>query len=118
LKDTEKDDDLKLAPQLAKAELHPNTYQKMKVTNSRWVLSESCAVGLKFIGEERNDPSFKTTAWFLSQIDRWYSIMTSTHPFHGLSAKNFAEKSQFLNDFMDIIRGRNFLIILYVYYLL
>lgn len=97
-----------MAPKLARVQLHPNTFQKMRVSNSKWVMSSSCAAAIKFLAEEKSDETLLTTAWFLEKADEWFEILSSTNSFKGLSRTNFDEKSKVLGDFMTIIRSKSF----------
>jgi hypothetical protein len=99
-----------LAPKLQKAELHPNTFQQMRVTNSTYVINEATSAGLMYLAKERKDSSLETTAWFCQKYHKWLKIMTSSSPLHALSLKKpekYAEARETLEEFMNIVRGIN-----------
>ncbi|XP_065346651.1 uncharacterized protein LOC135943909 [Cloeon dipterum] len=103
----ERDDDLKAAPQLAKAVLNPNTFQKMRVTNTVWVLNESTAAALELMAKERKNSGMMTTAWWIRRFASWFKILVSSHG-TALSFKNrgkFDSAVNSLREYIEITRG-------------
>ncbi|KAK9687871.1 hypothetical protein QE152_g35946 [Popillia japonica] len=70
----------KLAPKSCQEDLIPTHFRTMRVSTSTHVVSHDVSSGLKFLTDELKQPEFKTTAWFIDQIEEWFTIMTSRHP--------------------------------------
>jgi hypothetical protein len=97
----------KLAPKISEEDLVPSHFQKMKVKTSTNVISHSVSSALKFLAEALDKPAYKTTAWFLDQVEKWFYLMTSRHPSCAISKMNpeiYDDSIEFLKNFMDIFR--------------
>ncbi|KAK0146149.1 hypothetical protein N1851_014549 [Merluccius polli] len=71
---------LKLAPNLSRAILEPNHFEKMKVSSAMHIFSEWTSAALKYLVEEEQRPeSNLTTSWFLEKMDHWFDLMSSRH---------------------------------------
>jgi hypothetical protein len=108
LMDIDQKDCLKLAPQLAKTTLTPNTFQKMNVHTSKKVINYETASALDYLSDEQEKPELKTTAWFTIMAFCWFQLMTSTSLISALSHKNeesYQNAISHLNEFMYIIRN-------------
>jgi hypothetical protein len=73
----------------------------MKVKTLTNVISHSVSSALKFLA------AYKTTAWFLDQVEKWFYLMTSRHPSCAISKMNpeiYDDSIEFLKNFMDIFR--------------
>nr|CAI5855991.1 unnamed protein product [Callosobruchus analis] len=95
----------KLAPKLSEEDLLPSHFSKMKVSTSTNVISHCVSSALKFLADELKKPEYLTTAWFLDQIEKWFSLMTSRHPTCALIKFNidiYNETIIFLNDFLEL----------------
>lgn len=105
--DHQKKDSFKLAPKISEEDLVPSHFQKMKVKTSTNVISHSVSSALKFLAEALDKPAYKTTAWFLDQVEKWFYLMTSRHPSCAISKMNpeiYNDSIEFLKNFMDIFR--------------
>ncbi|KAK9739045.1 hypothetical protein QE152_g9293 [Popillia japonica] len=49
----------------------------MRVSTSTHVVSHDVSSGLKFLADELDQPEFKTTAWFIDQIEEWLLVVLS-----------------------------------------
>lgn len=80
---------MKLAPHLKLRYLDPSHYEKMNVSSAVAVLNHAVAaairvlVNLGHLGKES-----LTTAWFLEQVDQWFSFMSSRSISTGMSCLN------------------------------
>ena len=104
--------DLKLAPKFHMGLLHPKHFNKMKVSHAMNVFSMATASGLNFLVEQENFPAaFKTTAWFILQVNHWFDLMSSRHPVLALSKEKpekFEEAVKFLSHFAEMIGSCKF----------
>ncbi|CAM4569919.1 unnamed protein product [Leuciscus chuanchicus] len=70
---------------------------------------EHCQPCLKYMVEqEQRPPSYRTTAWFLEQVDHWFDIMSSRHPVMALSPHKIEEYQKaikFLQDTIQLFSG-------------
>ncbi|KAK0147400.1 hypothetical protein N1851_013126 [Merluccius polli] len=67
---------LKLAPNLSRAILEPNHFEKMKVSSAMHIFSEWTSAALKYLVEEEQRPeSNLTTSWFLEKMDHWFDLI-------------------------------------------
>lgn len=102
----QKDFDFFLAPKLNEADLLPDHFQKMKVSNATNIISRDVSSSLEFLSITLDKPEYLTTAWYINLIERWFTLMTSRHPtlaLSKLSVIKYNETIQFLQDFMQII---------------
>ena len=81
--------DLKLAPKLAPSLLEPSHFNKMKVGEATRVVSHEVSAALLHLVEtEGKDESYRSTAWFLAKMRRWFDLLTSRCPLLALSHMN------------------------------
>jgi len=84
----------------------PNYFDKMKVSKATSVINMDVAASLSYlVDNEDYHSSYKTTAWFIRQVAKWFTLMSSRNPVVGLSKLNpekYMETLQFLNKFMDL----------------
>lgn len=99
---------LSLVPKLKSKLLdNKNHFQKMKVSNATAIISHQVASALKFVGNELDNESYITTAWFISFISKWFKLMTSRTLKLALSKLNerkFNQSINFLNEVIKVIR--------------
>ncbi|XP_064468717.1 uncharacterized protein LOC135382992 [Ornithodoros turicata] len=99
---------LKLAPRLKLKHLSGNHFDKMNVSTACALFSHSVAAALKLLVEHRKiDVTALTTAWFLEQVFKWFSLMTSRTPTMALSdmcPEKGKEAKLFLLEFMEMFR--------------
>lgn len=73
----------------------PNNFQKMRVKNSSYIMSEEVASALKLVALKNTKKStYLTTSWFIDQIAKWHKIMTSRSPKLSLSYHNIDKYKQ------------------------
>lgn len=63
-------------------------FNKMKVGTARAVLCHRTSVGLEMLAEEKNDASYKTTAWFVELLNTFFDLVTSRHKSMAFSHEN------------------------------
>jgi hypothetical protein len=98
--------EFKLAPKLSEADLLPSHYDKMKVSKSTHVISHDVSCALTFVSQYLNKKEYITTAWFIDQVEKWFSLMTSRSPVNAISKHNiekYNETITFFKDFMELI---------------
>lgn len=86
-------------------------FQKMRVPSASNVLSHEVSTALQFLSVECSKPNYKTTAWLTEYMARWFKIVTSRNISIAISKKNekqFNETMDFLNEFIEFMRGINF----------
>ncbi|KAK8762028.1 hypothetical protein V5799_026701 [Amblyomma americanum] len=77
---------LKLAPRLKLKHLNPSHYEKMNVGTAYAVFNHAVASALRLLVEQgKIDEEALTTAWFVDQEFKWFSLMTSRTPTMALS---------------------------------
>jgi len=81
----------------------------MKVSKAANIVSTDVSASLQFLVDHENyHSSFKTTAWFIQQVAKWFTLMTSRNPVVALSKFNlekYNETIQFLHNFMDMFKN-------------
>lgn len=85
-----------------------NHFADMKVCNARAVVCEATVSGLLYQGTTYDDKSKITTAWYISQLSRWFDIVCSRNVNLSLSNKNpkmREEVTTFLKEFMELMNG-------------
>lgn len=102
--------ELKLFRKLDSEDLQkPNPFDKMKVSKAINIVNTDVSASLQYLVEnEGYHPSYKTTAWFIKQISKWFTIMSSRSPVVALSRLNpekYNETIEFLKDIMDLFRN-------------
>lgn len=73
---TQKDDELKLAPKLKSHVLNPNNFQKMNVPVATNLIGSNVSTSLYFLYSQlqpsiEKESSYGTTAWFCQILTRW-----------------------------------------------
>lgn len=100
---------LKIAPNLSQNALQPSHFEKMKVGPAMNVFSKATSAGLRYMVEQEQQPtSYRTTVWFLEQVDHWFDIMSSLHPVMALSRHKIEEYQKaikFLQQIIQLFRG-------------
>lgn len=102
--------ELKLIRNLDSEDLQkPNHFDKMKISKAANIVSTDASASLQFLVDHENyHSSFKTTAWFIQQVAKWFTLMTSRSPVVALSKFNLEKYNktiQFLHDFMDMFKN-------------
>lgn len=108
LNDYQDDFELKLAHKLTSDILNENHFNKMKVSRATHLLSHDVSVGLKYLSDEKQEPSYLTTAWFIAVVNKWFKLMTSRHPVMALSKFNlkvYNETIAFLKEVIDLFQN-------------
>ncbi|XP_075534632.1 uncharacterized protein LOC142568668 [Dermacentor variabilis] len=100
---------LKLAPRLKLKHLNPSHYEKMNVGTPYAVFNHAVASALRLLVEPgKMDEEALTTAWFVVQVFKWFSLMTSrtlTMALSDLCPEKGKEAVTFLTDFMEVFRN-------------
>ncbi|XP_011859791.1 PREDICTED: uncharacterized protein LOC105557210, partial [Vollenhovia emeryi] len=102
-------DTLKLCPRLHEKAINPSHFDKMNVALSVGLLNNNVAAAILYHIDRKNiDYKHKSTAWFLSTIHKWFTIMTSRYEKLALSHNNekiYIETIMFLKEFIEIVSG-------------
>lgn len=97
---------LKLMPHLKTRDLDPNHFEKMNVASAHALLHHSTAAALRYLVNRSQLPKEAlTTAFFLEQVFRWFTIMTSRTRKTALSElcpQKADEAKNFLRDFVAL----------------
>lgn len=81
--------EMKIAYRLKDTNLHcKNQYKKMKVSTASSVINKKTETALKVYANHTSNDSYKTTAFFISLIYRWFQIMTNRSRVLALSKYN------------------------------
>lgn len=103
----QKDLQLSLAPKLLEDYLDRSKhFLKMRVKNAYNVLSQDVSSALNYLAVEYNREEYKTTAWLVAQIARWFKIVSSRSLTFAISKheeKKYIETIEFLYEFVDLI---------------
>lgn len=87
--ESQKDLEFLLTPRLQYDDVKcTNTDNKMRVNKAKHVFSTHVSSSLQFLASENHKPEFYTTAWFVEQISRWFSLMTSRSCVTALGTKH------------------------------
>ncbi|XP_025161594.1 uncharacterized protein LOC105180859 isoform X2 [Harpegnathos saltator] len=104
--ESQKDLEFYLTPKLRHDDIHcTNTYNKMRVNKVRSVLSTYVSSSLEFLAKENQKPELYTTAWFVKQMSRWFSLMTSRSCCLALGLKNidiYNDSISFLREVIEL----------------
>lgn len=57
-----------------------NQYNKMRTATSRAVICHRTGVGLNLLAEEKQNPSYRTTAWFIILLNTFFELLTGRSP--------------------------------------
>lgn len=105
----DQNDTLKLCPHLKRNAVYPSHFDKMNVALSVGILNNSVAAAITYHINKGNIANIHgTTAWFLTTMHKWFTIMSSRHQKLALSHYNedtYNDNIMFLRDFIEIIRG-------------
>lgn len=85
-----------------------NTFNKMRVNNAKNVFSTDVSSSLQFLADENHKPEFITTAWFVKNVSRWFSLMTSRNCKIALGLKNeeiYNANIKFLYEIIDLFKN-------------
>lgn len=77
----------------------------MRVNKVRNVFSTHVCSSLQFLTNENHKPEFHTTAWFVEQISKWFSLMISRSCCTALGTKNkeiYNASISFLHEIIDL----------------
>lgn len=66
----------------------------MKVSTARTVLNRRTETALKVYANYINENSFKTTAFFINLVDRWFHLMTNRSRILALSKSNITKYNE------------------------
>jgi len=73
----------------------------MKVSRAANIVSTDLSANLQFLVDHENYHCyFKSTAWFIQQVAKWFTLMTSRNPvtLSKFNLEKYNETIQFLND--------------------
>lgn len=108
----QEDKELLLAPKLTAATLKVTHFNSMKVSTALNLFSNAVSAALHYLVERENHPrNYITTAWFLSQVNHWFDLMSSRHPIMALSRhklESYDKATAFLSSFSTMICGCEF----------
>lgn len=77
LYDFEAQYELKVAFRLKPENIHCNQqFSKMKMSTHRAVICHRTSVGLQLLSEEKGEDAYKTTAWFIEQLNNFFDLIT------------------------------------------
>ncbi|XP_034250664.1 uncharacterized protein LOC117651054 [Thrips palmi] len=90
LHEYERDNELKVAfRRLREDNIHTKKhFKKMNVGTAKAVLCHRTGVGLKVLSEEKDDPSYNTTAWFILLLNTFFTLATARHKGLAISKEN------------------------------
>lgn len=71
---------LKLIPKLKKQDIICTTFNKMKVSKAKNVLSRDVSSAIRFYAEETGKTELNTTATFIEVISKWFTLVTARTP--------------------------------------
>lgn len=81
--------EMKIAYRLKETNLHcKNQYNKMKVSTASSVINRRTESALKIYANNTSNDSYKTTAFFISLVYRWFQIMTNRSCVLALGKRN------------------------------
>lgn len=87
--DYQKDMDVTFVPRLSEKDLSKSHFSKMGTSGACHIFSDKSAAAMEFLVEENVfEEECKTTAWFISVMNKWFSIVTSRSLVHALSKRN------------------------------
>lgn len=96
---------LKLAPKFNETNLYPQGFQKMRVATSSNLMHIDVSSALNYLSLENEE--YKTTAKFISYVERWFSIVTSRNILLALSKRNevkYKETVEFLEECLNLFK--------------
>lgn len=90
--------ELKIAYRLKKNKLHcKNQFEKMKVGTARSVFNRRTEIALKKYAEHTGNNAYKTTAFFVGLVSRWFDFMSNRSLKLALGLKNVAVYEEAIN---------------------
>ena len=97
---------LKLVPGLDVKDLDPAHFQKMNVGKALRFISRATSAALSYLVEAHGFPEeFKTTAWFLDTVRKWFDLIssrTSQLALSKLSEEKHGETTAFLKQVIEL----------------
>ena len=81
-------------------------FAKMKVNRAKKILSPEVGAALYFLADENSKPEYITTAWFVSNIAKWFRLMTSRNLQNAISTfdrKKYEETISFLREMVNLL---------------
>lgn len=93
---------LKIAPKLKVANLNPQGFEKMRVVSSTNLLNKDVGAALSFLAQSGSSDDLRTTATFVTVIDKWFEIVSSRNYATSLSVSNSTEKITFLESCIEL----------------
>jgi hypothetical protein len=107
---------LKMAPNLVRDKISPAHFAKMNVASALHLFSNSVRAALKLMADTGNLSADEkaicsATSWFVLQVDRWFSLMSSRSIVMALSHHNeqqYQDSIHFLQSFSDMITDCKF----------
>ncbi|XP_071576398.1 uncharacterized protein [Temnothorax nylanderi] len=89
LMDHEKKFELKIAFRLKEKNLHcTNNFVKMKTSTSRAVFCRRTEVGLTLLSLHKEEETYRTTAYWVGLVNRWFDLMTNRGKKLALNLRN------------------------------
>lgn len=104
LLNNQKNSDLKLAPKLSDDYLDRSKhFQKMRLKSASHVLSHDVSTALQFLAEEQLKPEYKTSAWLVENVAKWFQIVSARNLTFTLSKKIITNLTKQLNFCMNLL---------------
>lgn len=101
----EKSDVIKLCPRLKKNVLNPSHFEKINVSLSVALINHHVSVAIYYyIINNKLNPAHRTTACFLSQLKKWFKLMTARYHKFALDPSNeekYVEATIFLRSLQE-----------------
>ena len=82
-----------------------NHFMQMRISNSTRVFNDDIGIVLEFLTEQNPEDDRLTTAWVISFIDQWFTIMSSRSVTLALSETNhskYIKSISFFKEFIDL----------------
>ena len=77
----------------------------MRVNKAKNVFSTHVSSVLEFLANENHKPEYITTSWFVKQLSKWFSLMTSRTCCTALDTRNkeiYNANISFLREIIDL----------------
>lgn len=114
----ESENELKVAFRLREENVHcKKQFKKMNVGTTKAVVCHRTGVGLNMLAEEKEDETYKTTAWFIILMNTFFALATCRHrglaisktnPVAYRKAINLIEKVSYIFSEMKVGDGKSF----------
>nr|XP_039274098.1 uncharacterized protein LOC120348054 [Styela clava] len=100
--------ELKLAPKLARKNVNPSHYEKMRVNTASQLLSHTTASALRtLVAHKAMDENALTTAFFCEFVNNWFDITNCRHMGDALF-ENSEKKVELLSEALNVIQSIKF----------